>query len=565
MLNREAPCSTSPGSTRRSRRSVPDRECIVFRDRRLSWADVTDRTRRLADVLRRAGLGCHRERAALAELGVGPGPRRALPAQRQRVPRGHARRVQGALRARQRELPLRRRGARLPVRELRGRARSSTTRASRPRSRGSARSSRDVRAVAPGRRRVGRAAAARRARLRGRARGRRRPPRRTDLSPDDLYVLYTGGTTGMPKGVLWRQDDIFLAALLSRGRRDAPRRWSRRAQRAEIRALPAPPFMHGAAHWIAFNTWFVGGTIVVQSHPERLDPADIWSTVERERVTALTIVGDAFARPLVDELERRGRRERAVEHLYDVVARLLTSGGAILSAALKRELLELLPRRAASSTRSARRRAARQASTVRRRREQRRDRPLRARATARSCSATTSRVGRTGQRRASAGSRAAARVPLGYLGDPEKTAKTFPVIDGVRYAVPGDRAMLEADGRLRLLGRDSVTINTGGEKVFAEEVEQALKHHPAVYDAVVVGTPHERWGQQVIARGAAAPRRRLRPTRRCSRSRAPHRRVQAPQALRVRRRDPALAERQGRLPLGEGSGSLVGRIRAEGP
>jgi fatty-acyl-CoA synthase len=90
-------------------------------------------------------------------------------------------------------------------------------------------------------------------------------------------------------------------------------------------------------------------------------------------------------------------------------------------------------------------------------------------------------------------------VPLGYLGDPEKTAATFPVIDGVRYAIPGDRALLEADGTLRLLGRDSVTINTGGEKVFAEEVEHALKHHPGVYDAVVVGTPHARWGQQVTA------------------------------------------------------------------
>jgi len=312
------------------------------------------------------------------------------------------------------------------------------------------------------------------------------PP--ADLSADDLYVLYTGGTTGRPKGVLWRQEDIFRAALYP-GAVGSVEEIVARARGGGPRALPAPPFMHGAAHWVAFNMWHVGGTVVVQSDPVRLDPADIWSTVEREKVTALTIVGDAFGRPLADELHR-GR--------YDVSSmRLLTSGGAILTAALKQEFLQMAPELrildALGSSESGTQ--ASQFST----RE--------ARATTGDFAMNPDNVvlkedlsglvepgsheqGWLARR---------GHVPLGYYGDPEKTAKTFPVVGTERYSVPGDRVALEADGTLRLFGRDSVTINTGGEKVYAEEVEHALKHHPAVYDAVVVGTPHDRWGQQVTA------------------------------------------------------------------
>jgi fatty-acyl-CoA synthase len=308
------------------------------------------------------------------------------------------------------------------------------------------------------------------------------------LSPDDLYILYTGGTTGMPKGVLWRQQDIFHAALCPAGVRDLASLLER-ARGDGPRALPAPPFMHGAAHWAAFSIWHVGGTVVVQSEPRRLDPADVWSTVERERVNALTIVGDAFGRPLLDELGRRS---------YDLATlRRITTGGAILSSALKREFLERIPglriMDALGSSESGS-----QASKL----------------STRSEDATTGdfepgpdntvlREDLSGEAEPGSGEPGwlarRGHVPLGYLGDPAKTERTFPTVGGVRYAVPGDRAILEADGRLRLLGRDSVTINSGGEKVFAEEVEHALKHHPAVYDAVVVGTPHERFGQQVTA------------------------------------------------------------------
>ena len=463
-----------------------ERECIVFRDRRLTWADVTDRTRRLADVLRRAGLGCHRERSALENWESGQDHVALYLHNGNEYLEG----MLGAFKARCVPVNVNYRYVDEELVYLFENARASAVIYH---ARFAATLAR-IRDRLPAVRvwlQVGDDSGA--ALLPGAldyeaALAEATPRAPESLSPDDLYVLYTGGTTGMPKGVLWRQEDIFRSALYTRPVASAAE-VVEHARRGSIRALPAPPFMHGAAHWVALNMWLVGGTVVVQSHPERLDPADIWSTVARERVSALTIVGDAFARPLVDELRRRH---------YDLSSlRLLTSGGAILTAALKRELHELLPgvqlRDALGSSESGT-----QAHYV----SQGTD------------SAATGhfelapgnlvlRADLTGPVAPGSGeigwlARGGA-VPLGYLGDREKTAKTFPVIDGLRYAVPGDRAVLEADGRMRLLGRDSVTINTGGEKVFAEEVEQALKHHPAVYDAVVVGTPHERWGQQVTA------------------------------------------------------------------
>lgn len=308
-------------------------------------------------------------------------------------------------------------------------------------------------------------------------------------SNDDHFIIYTGGTTGMPKGVLWRQADIYTAALGGLRPRANAREIAERARDGGPRVLPAPPFMHGAAHWAAFSIWHAGGAVVVQSDPRRLDPHDLWSTVERERVSAMTIVGDAFARPLLDAL---------AERTYDLSSlTLLTTGGAILTAAAKDELLRRIPQLRILDTLGSSESGA-QATQV---------------ATAGTKSTTGDfavssdslvlREDLSGPLAPGTGERGwlARRgvVPLGYYGDPEKTARTFPVIDGVRYSVPGDRATIEADGTLRLLGRDSVTINTGGEKVFAEEVEHALKHHPGVFDAVVVGTPHARFGQQVTA------------------------------------------------------------------
>jgi fatty-acyl-CoA synthase len=465
---------------------MPERECLVFRDRRLSWADVTDRTRRLAAVLRANGLGCHSERGGLQGWESGQDHVALYLYNGNEYLEG----MLGAYKARTAPFNV---NYRYVDEELVYLFRDATARAvvyhacfapTLARIRDQIPEVRlwlqvddgSGEPLLPGAVDYEAALAA----------AQPDPPR--ELSPDDLYILYTGGTTGMPKGVLWRQEDIFRAALYTKPV-ESVEDLLPRARKGGIRALPAPPFMHGAAHWVAFSMWAVGATVVVQPEPRRLDPVDIWCTVERERVSALTIVGDAFGRPLADELARRS---------YDLSSlRLLTSGGAILTAALKAELLERLPgiriRDALGSSESGS-----QASQT----------------TGAGEPATTGdfelapesvvlREDLSGEVTPGSGEQGwlarSGRVPLGYLGDPEKTAKTFPVVDGVRYSVPGDRALALADGRLRLLGRDSVTINTGGEKVFAEEVEHALKHHPSVYDVVVVGTPHERWGQQVTA------------------------------------------------------------------
>jgi acyl-CoA synthetase (AMP-forming)/AMP-acid ligase II len=466
--------------------AIPERECVVFRERRLSWAAFTDRTRRLADVFRRHGLGCRHERDGLANWESGQDHVALYLYNGNEYLEG----MLGAFKARAVPFNVNYRYVDEELEYLFDNA--------------------DARAVvyhasfAPTLERIrGRLSRVRlwlqvddgsgqpllpgavdyEAALAG-----ARPVEPSGLSPDDLYMLYTGGTTGMPKGVLWRQEDVFHAALYS-GRARGLDEIVARARRDGPRALPAPPFMHGAAHWVAFNMWYVGGCVVVQSHPEQLDPADVWRCVERERVTALTVVGDAFARPLLDEL-RRGR--------YDVSSlRLLTSGGAILTAATKHALLEHLPGvrilDALGSSESGQ-----QATRI-----STREGPATTGDFAMNPDNVVLREDLSGPVAPGSGERGwlarRGHVPLGYYKDAEKTARTFPVVDGVRYVVPGDRASVAADGTLMLHGRDSVTINTGGEKVFAEEVEHALKHHPAVWDAVVVGTPHERWGQQVTA------------------------------------------------------------------
>jgi fatty-acyl-CoA synthase len=319
------------------------------------------------------------------------------------------------------------------------------------------------------------------------------------LSPDDRYILYTGGTTGMPKGVLWRQGD-FLATCLG-VRRSVDDLVAAAGARSGLRTLPSAPLMHGAAHWNALSAWMSGGTVVFPDDTTRLDPADVLGVCEREAVSALQIVGDAFARPLLDELDA---------HSYDLSGlRFLLSGGAALTPPIMGRFVAAVPGlRVVDVLGSSE--TGRQAVTQTRGRSggegQGGDVPGGFVPEASAVVLSDDRSRRLAPGDPDAGWLAqAGRVPLGYLGDEAKTEATFPVVDGVRFAVSGDRVRVLPDGRLDFLGRESVTINTGGEKVFAEEVETAVTSHPAVADAIVVGRPDPRWGQEVVAVVAFRP------------------------------------------------------------
>lgn len=316
-------------------------------------------------------------------------------------------------------------------------------------------------------------------------------------SGDDQLLIYTGGTTGLPRGVMWRQHDMYLASNTTADPAvaDPAHVRARIATSEPPVGLPAAPLMHGTGFVFAATILNRGGTVVTLPGTS-FDVAALLDAMTREGVTDVCIVGDAFCRPIVDALDREPARWDL--HRLKVVS----SSGMAWSAGVKERLLAHAPGALLIDFLNASEASGMGRAITSKRRK---DGGSRFQLGRNACV-----IGEDG-RPLTPGDpnpgRLAVRghIPLGYYKDPAKTAATFPVIDGVRYSVPGDLATVDADGTITLLGRGSTSINTGGEKVYPEEVEEAIAAWPGVADALVVGVPHERFGQMVVAAVAMAP------------------------------------------------------------
>ena len=322
-----------------------------------------------------------------------------------------------------------------------------------------------------------------------------RPAPRVPRSGDDMMFLYTGGTTGMPKGVMWRQHDLYYR-FAGGGLGPVPDDMAAfeefvKVPPMRLRTLIGPPLMHGTGWFTAMIGWMTGGTVIMLDDPTRFDAAELWDLVGRAKPTAITIVGDSFAKPMLRALE-------AAERPYDLSSVIMiASSGVMWSQETKQGLLKHNPymmlidafssseavgmgmsittKDGASST-------AKFQLTDKTRLFDENLKPIATRPGVKGL------VGVGGAQ------------PVGYYKDPEKSARTFVETEHGRFSIPGDWAVVNDDGvTLTVLGRGSVCINTGGEKVFPEEVEEVIKRFPTVQDAVVVGVPDEKWGEAVTA------------------------------------------------------------------
>ena len=322
-------------------------------------------------------------------------------------------------------------------------------------------------------------------------------------SADDIYLLYTGGTTGFPKGVMWRHEDIYRVLLggtdFATGEfvADEYDHAKQAAAGPPMIRYPIPPMIHGATQSATWMALFTGGTVLLS--PE-FDADAVWRAIEEHKVNLLFFTGDAMARPLLDALEGS---ERDLSSLF-----LLSSTAALFSPSLKERFLELLPNRVITDSIGSSETGFGGTSVV----AKGQSGGGGPRVTIDKRTAVLDDDGNEVVPGSGVRGILAKRgnIPVGYFKDEKKTAETFRTINGVRYAIPGDYAQVESDGTVTLLGRGSVSINSGGEKIYPEEVEGALKGHPDVFDALVVGVPDPRFGQHVAA--VVAPRKGTAPT-----------------------------------------------------
>ena len=320
-------------------------------------------------------------------------------------------------------------------------------------------------------------------------------------SGDDQYILYTGGTTGMPKGVVWRMEDVLMTLgggidAVTGEKYPTPEALADKCLQDQTTALALAPLMHGAAQWQSFNAFFSGWKLVFNDQVT-FDAHHAWDLIAKERVMNLTITGDAMGRPLCDALPAALQRGLDLSCLF-----VIASSASVFRSSIKDTMITLLPNLfiidAVGSSETG-------ATGVN---IHTKDGKLKdsgggpkfnkpdfsailnletQQIIPQSDTETIGYLARKGH------------VPIAYYKDPEKSKKTFIDVEGERFSVPGDMAKYESDGQITLLGRGSVSINSGGEKIFPEEVEMALKAHPNVFDCLVVGVKDETWGQKVVA------------------------------------------------------------------